>query len=172
MTTMTRLGIDAENIAKQLRTALVGALVRYDDLTKLVGRDVTGEARGAMNSARRLLLREGIRFDVVRGEGLKRMSDSEVAQSGAASIRSVRRKVNGEIKKLSAVSDFNSLTGAEKVQHNTAMSVLGVMSHFSKQEQVKTIEGCVTQSSQRLLAADATEAIYKTFSSKADGGGR
>jgi hypothetical protein len=153
------MSVDARALVDRLRLIGVGETVPYSVLDTDLKVQTRGASRGALQTARRALLREGVRFDVVRGIGLKRMSDAEVAKSGARSIRLVRKLANRETAKLHAVSNFDTLTNEEKVQHNAALSVLGVVAHFSRPTQVRVLEAAVASAKQALPTRETVDAI-------------
>lgn len=140
----TELSIETKALADRLRGVEVGATISYVTLDTELSLQSRGRARHALRSARKILLREGIRFDVVTGVGLKRMTDAEIAKSGARSVRLVHAAARRESMKMSAVADFEALSNEEKIQHNATLSVLGAVAHFSKPAQVKILEGAVT----------------------------
>src|SRR5690606_7840323 len=75
--TIAQKSIDAQIIERHLETAEVGQLVTYVELSQLVGRDVQKKDRHLLETAKRALLRRGMVFEAVRGEGVKRVTDDE-----------------------------------------------------------------------------------------------
>jgi hypothetical protein len=132
-------GVDAQALETALRPLQPGAFISYSALSALISRDVQTEARPVLETARKTLLAEGIRFDVVRAEGLKRMTDAEIALSGTSEVRGVHRRANAGLRRLSAVRDFDGLQNGEKVAHNTAAAQLGILSHASSSHQTKRL---------------------------------
>jgi hypothetical protein len=117
------------------RRLQVGEVVTYEELSKLIGIDVREEGRGALRSARNILLRdEQIVLDSVPNVGLKRSSDSEIVQSAGAQ-RGVQR--------LTAVADFDRLSDADKLAHNASVSALAVIKLMGKPKSVERIAASV-----------------------------
>ena len=164
----TQLSIDAKTLIDFLRTIDVGRQVTYSEMSKLIGRDVSTKARHCLARARIVLLREGIRFDVERGRGcIRRMSDSEIARSGARSVRLVGRMARREAGRVRAVKDFDALSNEDKIEHNATLSVLGAVAHFSKPTQVKILEAAVAAAHKRLPPSGSVETIYRALGGKA-----
>ncbi len=161
----TQLSIDTKAIADHLRGLKQGESVSFEELRQKLALDVQDKSRHSLQSARRVLLREGIRFDAVRGVGLQRMTDAQVATSGARSVRLVHGVARREAKKMAAISDFESLTNDEKIQHNTTLSVLGAVAHFSKPAQVKILEAAVSQAKNALPTRESIDVIRLALSS-------
>lgn len=159
MRTIPQLSIDTKTIQDRLMKVEVGDVVTYQELTDLIGRDVQVSARGNLTSAMRRLVADGIVFACVRGEGVKRLSDSEIVGVGPDTIAKMRRASNRARQKLAAVNDFNALPRDVQVTHNLSMSVLGIMSHMTRGTTVKRLEAKIEQSQQALPLARALEAL-------------
>lgn len=168
MALQTEQSANTKALMDALRIITIGGEASYSHLSEQIGRNVQAEARGALGSARRALLREGIRFDVVRDVGLRRMTDSEVARSGARGMRLVHSAARREAKKLTAVEKFDALPNEDKVAHNAAMSVLGAVAHFTAPKQVQLIEAATGQTQRRLPIADSLDTLRRTLGK--DGG--
>lgn len=162
-----QLSLETKALADRLRSVTFGETVEYVTLDSELKIQIQGAARGAMTSARRILLREGIRFDVVRGIGMKRMTDSEIARSGSRSVRLIRGVAKREAAKMAALADFESLPNDEKVQHNATLSVLGAVAHFSKPAQVRILEGAVAAAKSWLPTAETIEVMRMSLVSGA-----
>lgn len=159
----TQQSADTKMLTDTLRTVAVGSEASYDTLSARIGRNVQKEARGLLQSARSALLREGVRFDVVRNVGLRRMTDAEVARSGARGMRLVHSAARREARKMTAVASFDALANEDKVAHNAAISVLGAVAHFTAPKQVQLIEAATGQAQRRLPIADSLDALRRTL---------
>lgn len=153
--TIQKLSIDSQLIAERMMQVEIGQLVTYEVLSEVIGQDVTGDhGRGCLATARRMLQRDSqMVFDAVRGVGLKRLSDAEIVQSGARSVRRVRSAARRGSRLLTSVGDFDSLPASDKLRHNATLSVLGAIEAISSAGSVKKVEQRVTAASPLPIAA-------------------
>ena len=113
------LSIEAQLLRDHLKAHMGVDLVTYAALSEIAGRDVQRAGRGPLDTARRILQREdNIVFGVVRGEGLKRLSDPEIVKAGHASVAATRRTARRGIRKL-ACADYANLDNGDRISHNT-----------------------------------------------------
>lgn len=135
---------ETEAVCDVLSGMEVGALVPYAKLTEVAGGDVTGESRHIMDSARRICIREhGIVFEAVRGIGLRRMEDSQLAHLGAPMRMRVRRLARRTVSKVRCAK-YDRLGNDDKTAHNTALSVAGLLVLAASDRARKKIEARVT----------------------------
>jgi len=159
--TIAELSIDTKTLYDRLVGADVGENISYKDLSSLIMRDVQSEARGNLNSARRMAMRDNqIVFGVIIGKGLKRLSDAETAKTGNVSLSKIRRETRRGIKRVTAISDFDSLPNDSKIAHHTSLSVLGVLGECTKASRVKRIETKIEQTGNSLPVRKTLEAFY------------
>lgn len=152
------LSVDTMAIYNALREMEIDEIITYEELSDLIGRDVSpnGDAYSCQASARRKCLADdGIVIECVRSVGVKRLNDEAVARTGDHSINRIKRESNRGLKRISSVQDFNSLSSEAKISHNAAFSVLGVLAHLTKANHVKKVERAVT-SSQAVLPLGQT----------------
>ena len=122
-----KLSVDTQTLMGILEKAQIGDIIPYHTLTETIRRDVTLEGRGAMDSARRILMRDKqIVFDAIRGVGLKRLSDQEITETSPRFINQARRKAAKGLKTL-ACANYAQLSQEQKTQHNVGAAILGVM---------------------------------------------
>ena len=145
------ISADSETLASLLLTVKAGEEISYQILSDSIHRDVTSTARGNLMTARRKVMREeGFVFEPVRGVGLKRLLDNEIADLGRGTLLRINRASQRGIQKMSCVQKFEDLTPAEKTKHNAAMSLLGVFYQVSKSKSIKKIESTVAIMQSRL----------------------
>ena len=142
--------LDAKRLCLLLEASYVGQLITYKEMSSAIGRDVQTEARAALNSARRIVQRElSYVFGTVPNEGLKRLNDVEIVQTGAQTVKSIRHASGRGIKRIAA-ADPSRLPVDSRIQMNTYLSVLGML-HVSLQEKrIKALEQRVAQAESRL----------------------
>ncbi len=146
-----QLSIDAKMIYDHLISVGVGDTVTYANLTNLIGRDVQKQGRGALITARRRARNlDRIIFGTVRDVGLMRLSDTEIVETGEGTLRHIRRAARRGAQNVLCVQDFNKLPNDKKIQHNTFVSMFGVMAEITKPNKIKAIERRV-ESAQAVL---------------------
>lgn len=102
--TIKQASIDAKLIVIRLQKASIGEIILYSELSSLIGKNVQKEARFAMETARRIVLRENdFVFDAVRGVGLKRLSPEETIDVAGSFVSTVRKSANRAKSKLNTV---------------------------------------------------------------------
>lgn len=143
-TSFEELSIDTQLLIDRLRKAEVGESVSYTSLTEIIKRNVQMEARHVLNSARKILQREDhALFGTIRGEGLKRLADVEIANSGGRYLKQVNHTAKRGVRALGCVSDFAKLPLQEQIRHNAALSLLGCFYEVSKSQSRGRIEAAV-----------------------------
>jgi hypothetical protein len=162
MRTIPGLSIDTKMIQDRLSRCATGEIVRYSELSELIGRDIQNGARNLLHSAMRRLLADGKAFATVRCEGVKRLSDAEVVGEGPAALSRLRRAASRASRKLAAVQDFNALPREAQTTHNMTLSVLGVLAHMTKPSTVRQLEARIDQAQAALPLAKTLEALGKS----------
>jgi hypothetical protein len=153
--------VETRLLYDRLKPAVKADVITYEELSALIGQDVTNGARHLLTSARRLTQKEDRKvFGVVRGVGLKCLTDTEIANSGEATRKSLRRKATREGKKLECV-EFDTLNGDDKVKHQVARTLVGFIYSASSPAHVKEIEGMVSKTNTALTFAKTLEAFKK-----------
>lgn len=165
--TLFTLSVDARLLYERLIAVPIDGVILYSDLTNIVKRNVQAEAYGSLSSARNLAQRDkGIVFGVVRRVGLRRLNDVEIVGTSDEALASICRKARKGVKKLACVSDYAKLPDSAKARHNATMSVLAVVEHTAREQNVKRIEGSVANSGVPPLA----ETMRLTLKAFTDGG--
>ncbi len=143
--------IDTQEIARRLRLTTIGELVTYAELDKLINRS---SRRHGLFTARRELLNECIVFAAVANEGVRRLPDEEIVQTGRSVIRKVNRASKRGMRVLSTVN-YDQLATPMQLLHNASMTVLALTAATSGADSVRKIEAGVKDSSAALPAARA-----------------
>jgi hypothetical protein len=139
---------DAKVIESVLIEMKVGDMVTYETISSAIGRDVRVFARGALNTARRSLLKSNqMVFDCENGIGIKRLDDGQIVSSTEADRKSLLRKANRTIDKLACV-EFEKLSIEQKRKHTAAASQMGVVAMFSSSSAAKKIESKIKDNKQ------------------------
>jgi len=141
-----QLGVDAALLAKRLAKAEFGELVTYSELSGMIGRNIQGDARHVLSSARRVVLRENeIAFDVVENEGLRRMTDDELAESYHPALSKIRRTAR-KAARVVACADMGKLSPDKQRAVSAGLSAVGAIELFTSAKNVRKIEDSVKPS--------------------------
>lgn len=161
MTDRFRLSPETNAVVKRLEGLQFGETVTYEELSHMVGGDIQSKKRHHLASAQRLLLMQRqMVFGVIRDQGVKRLSDSEIVLDGRGYVDKIKRASRKGARTLGCVADYERMPADMKLQHNTALSVLGAVSMFTKPTGVKKIAERVTAVNSRLLV-DQTLELFK-----------
>ena len=135
-----KVGIDAQTIFNRISTLSVGEEVSYAELSALIGRNVQGIARGALNTARNMC-RNDLRmvFGIIRNKGLVRLNDVGIVDAGADGLRKIRRESRRRAKMLTCVQDFYAMPPDVRLRHNAALAILGAISETAKPAMIKRV---------------------------------
>jgi hypothetical protein len=157
------ISIDAKSIYDRLMKCAVGEIVSYEELNALIGRDVRNGAHYALATACKKAMRQtGAVFGVIRKVGVKRLNDEEIAQSLTGPVERIHRTANAGLRRGACVENFSALPRELQAQHNANLSLLGVMSHFTKGRQITALTA-------RVEKAQATLPLQKTLEAFKEG---
>lgn len=151
---IAKLSIDTQTIYDFLAKMEVGQSATYSSLSAIIGRDVQGDARSCLDSARRKLLNENrIVIGTVTGIGVKRLDDSAIIGEALRSTGKIKRAARKGLKTLASVRKFDDLSPDERNKHNTQVATLGAIALFSGVPGQRKIERAVADSSARIPLA-------------------
>ena len=157
--TINEKSIETQTLIKRLSKMQRGETVSYKELSDLVGADVQAAAYCYCKTARERCLKDfGLVFEPIVNEGLKCMTEEEVALSGQFGIQKIRRLSRREKSKLHhGIENFNGLTNEAKIAHNTAASIYGVFELISKPKAILKVEAQITNKIDMIPAKKALE---------------
>lgn len=140
--TIAEQAVDTRLLVSLLSKAEIGQTFTYAELSRHLGRKVEGSTSNLL-SARKILQRDyGMVFDTIWGQGIKRLSDSEIVALGDKLPGKVRRLAKRTIVKVSVAKD-EALTNEQIVQRNAAVSMAGVLMHVSTKSGLAKLEAAV-----------------------------
>lgn len=155
--TIPDISIDAKVLHDRLKQAQVGEVLTWVDLSKLIGRDVRRHAYGALNTARKRAQNDDLCvFGTVFKVGLKRLSDTEVVDTGQQVVDKVRRTTRRGVKRLTSVTDFSAMPNESKIKHNAYVSMLGALCDVSTTRRLHQVE-------KEVATANAAISMVKTL---------
>lgn len=141
---------DTQLIESVLAEAKVGDVITYEQLSKVIGRDVRQFALSSLSSARRGIFNsKRYVFGVEKNVGLKRLNDNEIVDSTEYDRKKLRRAAKRTLNKLGVV-DFDNLTPDKKRQHIVASAQMGAVEMFAGKNATKKIEAKVNETSRVL----------------------
>jgi len=153
--TIMEVSMEGQLLDSFLLNVTEGQFVPYEKLSAVCGRKVTNDGRGILNSSRSRLRRDqGIVFSVIRSKGIKRLTESEIANLGPSHTKRIRRATYRGLQELSCVREFDKLSDADKNAHTTSASQLGMIGLASKISSTKRIRSAVERSSGKLEIAE------------------
>lgn len=151
------LSPDASLLKMRLAQSQVGEVIAYRELSDVIGQDVQNRRRSALRRAQAILQRErGFVFAAVKGEGLKRLSDDEIARLGPGIARRIHRAALRGVRRLSVVA-FDGLSADAKCAHNAGMAALSFLSKASDSQQYRKVEEAVKAAQKTLPTAKMLE---------------
>lgn len=154
------LGLDTQTIERLLQALQIDESIPYAALSDAIGRDVRTEARHALDSARRRLLRaHRLLFECVRGVGLKRLGDEGKVSTGEWHLRRARTQAKKCVDKVTAVDNFQALPNDLKVQHNVLLAQAGVLRHITSPKTTAKLQKAVDQPKRDLALRECLEAM-------------
>jgi hypothetical protein len=161
--------IDTRLIADYLM-ASEADLIPYDELSKLIGKNVQGDGYGYLLAARRIVLREkSFVYRPVKNLGLKRLTNLETAKL-MDRFDHVRRTHKTAVKELKTV-DLSALPEPERTSAIAKMALAALTIRTHEPKQMKAIEAKVNPEKQAMLAIATTlDAIKKELAKESDSG--
>jgi len=147
---------DILEVVTLMKSLKPGSTLSYARLTRATGKEMTSPSgKYIVKTARKRLYEDnGVVFNVVRGSGIRRMNDADIVKSGVDGLIRANRASEKSMRILKCVSDFDKLSAHNKVVHNAAMSIHGVVNRISTLTALTAIEGKISLSGGAVLAAD------------------
>ncbi len=148
--------IDTQLLVDRLKEVPPGGTISYEELAEAVSYPV--EQMRAPNRGYRFLLsaryiarRDNNQvFRPVINEGLRRLTDAEIANKIPDEFRrTVRRKANRSGKEM-VVANYDALTNEEKIKHSVGLSIIGAIAQATAPTKIKKIEKACAQTLQQL----------------------
>lgn len=165
--TISALSVDTQMIYKLLQSRMAAqpdGFVAYDEILHLLhSPKLTERVRGYISTARRILRSDGIETDVVRGEGLKRVSGAAFADLGDASVEHVRRHTRRTCKRMAVASDRDiaSMSAEELKRYNASISVSGALYQATSRSALKRIADKVQETKDKLSFTSTLEMFLR-----------
>lgn len=152
--------VDSRLLYKRLAELAPGQIITYAELSAIIGRDVQGDARSYLNTARRMVEREdGKAFGCIINEGLKCLIDKEIIVSGSNAVTRIRKFSKRAARRFTCIADMASLPNEERIKMNATASILGAIAFIGKASNVSKIEAAVAETKEQLPYLKTMEAF-------------
>jgi len=138
--------VETQVLEDFLREVKPGEMVPWEELSKVAGRDARGAAYPSLQSARRILEREGAVFVTIVGVGVKRAMPKDCVDDAERTLRGIGRKARRGARRLFGVGKdgYESLSEEDKKAHNVRGAILGIVTESVKPRVRKAIEAKVS----------------------------
>lgn len=156
------LSVDAIELIKRLEEVPPGAIISWNDLSESIGRDVRGEARSMLYTARKHLMDQGVVFETVHNVGLKHELKSEVIRAVLPdTTKRVRSLLRRQGRKLQTISDddYKALPKSEQTQYNTTRALFSTFQELTKESAVKHVKIATAKAEKPLPLAQTLAAL-------------
>ena len=145
--------------------------VTYEELSDIAKGDVSydGDKANFLVSARQIVKKErGYEFKAIHNVGLRRMTTAEkVAKYAKFNYQIVKKCKAGMISmSMLSQSDYNKLSKEDKMNHDTAMTMLNVHRVHGSAEVVHRVEKAIKEKRQPLALKEFVKAFNKKHSIK------
>ncbi len=138
-------------------TAEPGKVWEYAELDGAAKTDA--RAKSCLQTARRMLMRDGVHTEAVRGVGIKVLNDEEAARSPQAAIRFIRNKARRTIRQTTFM-EYDGLSNEGKLALDTHRTVLVLLQRATSVSMQKKIAGRVEESRSGRLPVKETLALF------------
>jgi hypothetical protein len=149
-----KTAFETQQIIQRLSASNVGETISYKEIINLCSLSSINACRGYLSTARNSLRREGYVFESIRGKGLRRMSDEQIAtQCPAWRRKRIRSQARGMIKDTNAIQDFSALseeaqisvyvaqTQAAVIEKSTSRKIQGRLSDMARAKNTELLIG-------------------------------
>ncbi len=158
-----QISIDTRTIANRLELVETGEVVTYVELTKLIGKNVQGEGRSTLESARRFVLREHRRvFGVVLNEGLKRLSNDEIPDTRISAEAHVRRHAKRTIQVLLA-ANYDALAPQKQRELTAGITQMRLHELVASEKTAKRLEAEPERKQQQISTEESLRETLRGF---------
>lgn len=144
---------DTKIIEHRLRTTSAGEVVTYDELSKLLGRDVRVHCYGNIQTAIKALIKESVFFDCVIGNGYRRLNESESVAALEHYRIKARRAVRRGIVHLQHI-EADKLSEQDRLKYFAAGTQLQALELFSGAKAGNKIEAAVTKCASQMAIGE------------------
>lgn len=152
--------IDTDILVQRLMNTQPGDIVGYDEMRDLIGRDVQGDARSVLESARTILERDvSIVTGTIRGVGIQHLTDTDTILTGQASINHIRRVSRTTARRIATLKNPNSVPTDIRARQYALLSTFGAFVQMTRPSKTRKIEAIARQAMKELPLTRTLEAF-------------
>lgn len=119
---------ETKKIIERLSALNPGESLSYRDIQEMCGLSSLAPCRGYIQTARRTLRSDGVLFEAIRGQGLRRMTDEQIAtQCPSWRRRRIRVQAREMVKDIGAIQSFASLSDEAQLSVYVAQSEAAII---------------------------------------------
>lgn len=153
------ISMETQMLVKRLAQAQEDDLIEWNELTRLIGKDVQLRANGLLQTAKRICAREKqIAFETISGKGIRRLFNNEIPGAVRGHIKGIHKKAGRGIVMLMC-TDPDKLVGIEKASYH----LNGTMLHFLRTAASgRTVKKIAQRSQTETLTFGDTLKLFET----------
>ena len=155
---ITIYGVELGLLIDALKTVQPDTVVSYDNLSMAAKLNVLAHRHVLHSALRRLLKEDQLRFEPVRGVGLRRLVSEQIVSVAHSDIRKLGRTARRSQQKLAA-AEYTELSEQGKVKYGVGMAVLSLMRHSATEKTSKKIEAGMSVAIPKQIAVSETLAL-------------
>ena len=150
--TLNEISFETRLLYQHIAGLKTGETFTYEQMEKLIDRNPRPGGKGYSNlyAARRMAENnDRIVTGAVQNIGIKRLDDSQIANTGKSAIGHISRACYRAAKRLTC-ANFDALSNDDRISHNASLSMLGAIRQASNAAAVKRIEKAVREQNDQL----------------------
>lgn len=155
-----QISADARLLIGHMQNATVGQQFSYDELSKVVSREVSGAFAPLHTALRRLLRDHDMVFGTIRGVGLKRLDDKGIVDEGTSSADRIRRRAKRSFERMNK-ADFAALPREYQARFSAHASIMATIAHLTTGSQVSRLERDMPAGKRELPVAETLRMFAK-----------
>lgn len=131
---------DTRLLRQHLRTAKIGDVLTYADLSKVLGKPVDSSHPSLRSAINSVLKHDNFVFAAIRKIGIERLSDERIVSASDGDIDAIRRKAKRGARKLTSIADYAAMTSNKQLAHTARLSVLTMVAYSTTDAGLKKVE--------------------------------
>lgn len=134
--------------------------ITYDELSKLIGKDIRNGAKHFLADARQWACdHHDVVTRCIPNVGIKRLKDADIVGAGLERAKHVRKSAGRGIRELSAVREFDKLTNQQKITHNAVTMSLALARFSAKPTTTRKLESKINPQMRELPVGRILELV-------------
>jgi hypothetical protein len=150
-----RASAETQALIKFLESAEVGKIITYREMEEACKIDLQTHPGPLLTARRSLVKNKRMAFGTVRGIGIRLLDDEEVTETGAGTIKKIRRAAHRGVNTLNC-ANLEKVTPEGKVRLITSKTVLSFMHHAGGRKTLNIAEQAVRISNGEMKIGDVS----------------